>query len=52
MRYKILDTKYRFVSAFDAETGAYVRTGVLDGEGRDTGVGPFMASFRTSSTWA
>ena len=45
MRYKIVDKRYRFVSAFDTETGAYVRTGVLDDEGRDTGVDPFMASF-------
>ena len=45
MRYKVVDTKYRFISAFDTETGAYVRTGVLDDEGRDTGVDPFMASF-------
>ncbi|MBP3883635.1 MAG: hypothetical protein J6D54_01680, partial [Olsenella sp.] len=45
MRYRIVDKRYRFVSAFDTETGAYVRTGVLDGEGRDTGVDPFMASF-------
>ena len=45
MRYRIVDSKYRFVSAFDTETGAYVRTGILDGEGRDTGVDPFMASF-------
>ena len=45
MRYRVVDKKYRFVSAFDTETGAYVRTGVLDDEGRDTGVDPFMASF-------
>ena len=45
MRYKIVDKKYHFVSAFDADTGAYVRTGVLGDEGRDTGVDPFMASF-------
>ncbi len=45
MRYKIVDKRYRFVSAFDTETGAYVRTGMLDDEGRDTGVDPFMASF-------
>ena len=45
MRYKIVDKKHRFVSAFDTETGAYVRTGVLDDEGRDTGIDPFMASF-------
>ena len=31
--------------AFDTETGAYVRTGVLDENGKDTGIDPFMASF-------
>ena len=45
MRYTIKDRKYRFMSAFDTETGAYVRTGILDDKGRDTGVDPFMASF-------
>ena len=45
MRYVIEDRRYRFRSAFDMETGAYVRTGILDDEGRDTGVDPFMASF-------
>jgi len=45
MRYVINDEKYHFKSAFDTETGAYVRTGILDEEGRDTGVDPFMASF-------
>ena len=45
MRYVIKDEKYHFVSAFDTETGAYVRTGILDEQGRDTGVDPFMASF-------
>lgn len=45
MKYRIVDRKYRFVSAFDTETGAYVRTGVLDDKGKDTGVDPFMASF-------
>ena len=45
MRYIIEDKKYHFKSAFDTETGAYVRTGILDEEGQDTGVDPFMASF-------
>lgn len=45
MKYRIVDKKYRFISAFDTETGAYVRTGVLDDKGKDTGVDPFMASF-------
>lgn len=45
MKYIINDEKYHFKSAFDTETGAYVRTGVLDEDGKDTGVDPFMASF-------
>lgn len=45
MKYIINDKKYHFKSAFDTVTGAYVRTGVLDENGKDTGVDPFMASF-------
>lgn len=45
MQYIIYDKKYKFKSAFDTETGAYVRTGVLDENGKDTGVDPFMASY-------
>ena len=45
MKYKIVDEKLRFISAFDTETGAYVRTGVLDENGKDTGSDPFMASY-------
>ncbi len=45
MRYIISDEKFHFKSAFDTETGAYVRTGILDENGKDTGVDPFMASF-------
>lgn len=45
MRYIIYDKKYHFKSAFDTETGAYVRTGILDENGKDTGVDPFMASY-------
>ena len=45
MRYVIDDKKYHFKSAFDTETGAYVRTGILDEQGNDTGVDPFMASY-------
>ena len=44
MRYIIDDTRYRYKAAFDTETGAYVRTGILDEDGRDTGRDPFMAS--------
>ena len=45
LRYIIHDKRYHFKSAFDTETGAYVRTGVLDVNGKDTGVDPFMASY-------
>ena len=45
MKYKLVDEKDHFVSAFDTETGAYVRTGILDENGMDTGIDPFMASF-------
>lgn len=45
MRYRIVDRQYHFVTAFDTETGAYIRTGILDDEGRDTGIDPFMALF-------
>ena len=45
MKYVIEDTKFHFKSAFDTCTGAYVRTGLLDETGKDTGVDPFMASF-------
>lgn len=45
MRYVIADKKYHFKSAFDMETGTYVRTGILDDDGKDTGVDPFMASY-------
>ena len=45
MKYQIYDTEYCFASLFDTETGAYLRTGILDELGRDTGIDPFMASF-------
>lgn len=45
MRYIINDKKYRFKVMFDTESGAYIRTGVLDEEGYDTGIDPFMASY-------
>ena len=45
MKYVVSDEKYHFKYAFDTDTGAYVRTGILDDNGNDTGVDPFMASF-------
>lgn len=45
MRYSITDSKCNYKYFFDTETGAYLRTGILDDQGRDTGKDPFMASF-------
>lgn len=45
MRYIIHDKKYKFKYAFDTKTGGYVRTGILDDNGEDTGVDPFMGSY-------
>lgn len=39
------DKEYRFRSIFDMRSGFYLRSGILDGDGNDTGVDPFMASF-------
>ena len=44
-RYVIHDKKYHFKFAFDTESGAYIRTGILDEDGNDTGIDPFMASY-------
>jgi len=45
MIYKIVDKKYKFYSIFNTKTGAYLRTGILDENGKDTGVDPFMGSY-------
>ncbi len=45
MRYTVVDKKYCFKYMFDTDTGFYVRTGILDESGKDTGVDPFMGSF-------
>ena len=39
------DTENRFMAYFDTETGHYVRTGIIDDNGKDTGVDPFMTNF-------
>lgn len=39
------DIKNKFAEKFNDETGEYVRTGILDEKGKDTGVDPFMRSF-------
>lgn len=40
-----VDKKNRFVSQFNPKTGFYVRSGVIDENGKDTGVDPFMTSY-------
>lgn len=45
MRYLLHDKKFHFKTGFDTQTGFYMRTGILDENGKDTGVEPFMASF-------
>lgn len=42
---KFIDKKNRFVELFNPETGFYVRSGVYDTNGNDTGVDPFMRCF-------
>lgn len=42
---KKVDKKNRFVSMFNPDTGFYVRSGVIDENGNDTGVDPFMTSY-------
>lgn len=51
MKYLIKDEKYSFTSAFDTSTGAYIRTGIIDPMGIDTGVDPFMASYPVYSSY-
>lgn len=44
MKYYI-DRKNRFVEKFNETNGYYVRSGVIDENGKDTGVDPFMRNF-------
>ena len=39
------DKKNRYISMFNPDTGFYMRSGILDEHGKDTGVDPFMSSF-------
>ncbi len=41
----IKDEKYRYMSAFDPDTGRGIRSNVYDADGKDTGLDPFMGSF-------
>ena len=40
-----VDKKNRFYSKFNPKTGFYMRSGILDENGKDTGVDPFMCSY-------
>lgn len=40
-----VDKKNKFQSMFDPRTGFYARTGILDENGNDTNIDPFMASY-------
>ena len=44
---KKIDRKNRFVAMFNPTTGFYARSGVIDENGHDTGVDPFM----TNTDW-
>lgn len=39
---KYIDKENRFIELFDNNTGFYMRSGVIDKNGKDTGVDPFM----------
>ena len=39
-----VDTENKFIEKFDANTGFYIRSGVIE-NGKDTGVDPFMRNF-------
>lgn len=43
MRYSVKDNNYKFIYAFDTETGLYIRSDILDGP--DKGKEPFMGSY-------
>lgn len=42
---KMIDKKYNFATIFNTENGFYLRTNVLDKNGKETKEEPFMASF-------
>lgn len=42
---KFIDKENRFVEMFDSNTGFYMRSGVFDENGKDTGIDPFKRCF-------
>jgi len=45
MKFRVYDRKYSYIYYFDSTTGAYLRTGILDENGFDTGMNPFQGEF-------
>lgn len=45
MNKQYVDNKNRFMEFYKPETGFYMRTGVVDSDGNDTGTDPFMRDF-------
>ena len=43
--YRYVDRKNKFVEMFNPKNGFYVRSGVFDENGKDTGIDPFMRQF-------
>ena len=39
------DKKHNFHEVFNTKNGAYMRTGIIDEKGKDTGIDPFMRDF-------
>ena len=42
---KQFDAANRFFTIFDGDTGFYMRSGIIDEQGNDTGADPFMVDF-------
>ncbi len=42
---KLYDRTYKFKSVFNPRTGFYIRSGIINEAGKDSGVDPFRASF-------
>lgn len=40
-----IDKTNRFIETFDPDTGFYARSGIIDKNGNDTGIDPFMRAF-------
>ena len=42
---KFIDKKNRFIEIFNPNTGLYIRSGIIDENGKDTNIDPFMRCF-------